>query len=779
MAMWRTYSERYELDAHVLSMGDLSTTTAEMLLDQFPTRNFVLIDESHNFRNSNTARYRALEGFLRGRPSIRCCLLTATPRNKSARDILNQIRLFHPEDATELPIDPPNIAEYFKLVEAGARPLPALLANLLVRRTRSHVLRWYGFDAQTDQPVNPSEFAPYERGERRAYVKVANKRQFFPSRRLQTVEYSIDATYNGLYKTILDALNGQTPTGHAPQDGFRYARYGLRNYIHPHMQAKEPYRSLARAGANLHGLIRVLLFKRFESSVSAFRTTLERMANQNKGFLRAVEGGLMPAGDDAQRLLNELADTEDDFSPELREASTAYDIAAFDVERLTTDLRQDIATIERLLTLIAPITPAQDAKLQRLLQLLAEPAPGGKKWLIFTQYTDTATYLHAHLNPHHRPDIAVVTGSDGANKAQIVARFSPANNPNFRPPADAQPIDTLIATDVLSEGLNMQECNRIINYDLHWNPVRLIQRFGRIDRIGTDHEVIHGYNFLPETELDRNLGLRQKLEQRIRDINDTIGEDAAILDPSEQPNTAAMYAIYEANGQEPTVLSWESEEAELALIDINELEEKLRALRQNDPEEFERIRALPDGLRSHLQRGQRGTFVMCKAGDFTQFYHADASGEPVLKEPSEALALIFSEDREPATTLPADHAQYILKAKQAFTKTYQQRLAAANTAYARSRVQKVIYERLMWQRNTQLDPDLKAQIDRLAAAFTSRKLSGELTQKLKELQLDHIELPALIAALDNLYVRYKLDQSTAKTTDTFDIPYVVCSEAIT
>ena len=107
---------------------------------------------------------------------------------------------------------------------------------------------------------------------------------------------------------------------------------------------------------------------------------------------------------------------------------------------------------------------------------------------------------------------------------------------------------TLVATDVLAEGLNLQDCDNVINYDLHWNPVRLIQRFGRIDRIGTEHDVDYGFNFLPETGLERNLGLRPKLRNRIQEIHDTIGEDAAILDEGEQLNESAMYAIYEKKG---------------------------------------------------------------------------------------------------------------------------------------------------------------------------------------------------------------------------------------
>src|SRR5205085_7408794 len=135
---------------------------------------------------------------------------------------------------------------------------------------------------------------------------------------------------------------------------------------------------------------------------------------------------------------------------------------------------------------------------------------------------------------------------------------------------------------------------KIINYDLHWNPVRLIQRFGRIDRIGSEHDVVYGFNFLPEIGIDRNLGLKQKLHNRIQEIHDTIGEDSAILDLTEQLNEEAMYAIYEKKGGQLSLFEEEEEE----FVDLNEAEEMMRQLRKERPDEYDRIANLRDGIRS-------------------------------------------------------------------------------------------------------------------------------------------------------------------------------------
>ena len=143
--------------------------TGSLLDDvRYRDRDFVLVDESHNFRNRAVRRYRLLEEFLSS--GKKCCFFTATPRNKSAWDIYNQIKLFHQDDATDLPIDPPNLREFFRLVENGERDLPELLGNILLRRTRNHILRWYGRDSETGKPVDAFRFDEYLSGKRRAYV---------------------------------------------------------------------------------------------------------------------------------------------------------------------------------------------------------------------------------------------------------------------------------------------------------------------------------------------------------------------------------------------------------------------------------------------------------------------------------------------------------------------------------------------------------------------------------------------------------------------------------
>ena len=199
----------------------------------------------------------------------------------------------------------------------------------------------------------------------------------------------------------------------------------------------------------------------------------------------------------------------------------------------------------------------------------------------------------------------------------MAARFSPKSNPHLSV-GSGQELKILVATDVMSEGLNLQDGDVVLNYDLHWNPVRLIQRFGRIDRIGSKNDVIWGFSFLPETAMERQLGLHQVLQARIAEIHETIGEDAAILDKDEAVNEDAMYCIYETGGEQLSLFEDEEED----FVDVNEAEELLRSLRAENPDEFGRIANMRDGIRSArgMFSGDGGRFVFCQSGRYQQLF---------------------------------------------------------------------------------------------------------------------------------------------------------------
>jgi len=551
-----------------------------------------------------------------------------------------------------------HLKEYFKLIENAERKLPDLLANILVRRTRQHILRWYGFDAETHEPVDPNRFHDYLQGKRKAYVLVGGKHQFFPKRELEIIEYSIEDTYQGLYQQLRGYL-GKPRKGKpasAMSDGeLTYARYGLWHYVKEEKRKAEPYVSLQRAGANLRGLMRILLFKRFESSVYAFRETVKRLLKTHQSFVSSLDQGFVPAGEDAQRILYESdMEEEGDMMDALRAVSHRYDANDFDLNLLRAHIEHDIDLFQKILERVAPISPEKDAKLQTLVRRIAEKPLKGAKRLIFTQYADTAKYLYANLNPGDKhPDIDVIFSGD-KSKEKIVGRFAPKANPEYRFAKEEVEYQMVIATDVLAEGLNLQDCDNIINYDLHWNPVRLIQRFGRIDRNGSEHERFFGFNFLPETKLDANLGLKEKLRHRIQEIHDTIGEDSEILDCTEKLNPDAMYAIYETRGDHSVQLDlWGGGEDNF--LDLNEAEEILRQLRKDNPAEYDRIASLRDGIRTARPSLQRGLYVFCQAGRFQQLFLLNEKNEMVSRDIPKVVGAVKCSPDAKAISLPDGH----------------------------------------------------------------------------------------------------------------------------
>ncbi len=794
--MWERYNEVYHLNARVLSMGMLreeDDRAVNMLLEDvlYRDRDFVLIDESHNLRHRDTQRYKVVEAFLStGR---RCCFLTATPRNKSAWDVYSQIKLFHQDDKTDLPIDPPDFKQYFKLIERGERKLPDLLANILILRTRNHILRWYGFDSQTHQQVDPSQFRDYLEGRKRAYVMVGGRHQFFPKRELDTIEYSIEDTYRGLYQELRGYI-GKPADGKAKRrravepwgEELTYARYGLYNYVPAGKQRREPYASLHRAGATLRGLIRILLFKRFESSVFAFKETVRRLLLVHERFLQALEQGFVPAGDEAQAILYEPNQAEEqDLMDALRRVSGRYDIADFDLPRLKGAIEHDVKLFRKILECVKPIIPQQDAKLQKLKEYLEKkPLKDGKR-LIFTQYADTARYLHDNLNPGGKRDDIDVIFSGDKSKARVVGRFAPKANPEYKFMAGERELFTVVATDVLAEGLNLQDCDNIVNYDLHWNPVRLIQRFGRIDRIGSDHDVVYGFNFLPETALDRHLDLKEKLHNRIQEIHDTIGEDSEILDRTERLNEDAMYAIYEKkNGGQMSLFEDEEDE----FLDLNEAEEILRQLRKENPAEYKRIADLRDGIRAAKTSTLKGHYVFCEASyperenskKFQQLFLLDACGAVVSKDIPRILGTIKCGPELKTQPVPMEYNAAVMKVQRQFAEEVKHRQAERLHTLSLSHGQHYVLRELRVLFATSTDEDQKAMINVLEKSFRG-PITRAVHREVILLRRNGVNGEPLLKALGRIYDQHNLRDWVGRRSLHAvgrPVPKIVCSEAL-
>lgn len=383
------------------------------------------------------------------------------------------------------------------------------------------------------------------------------------------------------------------------------------------------------------------LLKRFESSVDAFRISVRRALEFAKTFASYLLDGKLVRSTDFHRLARFVAreDEEDDATPaSLADALDAseeakvlldelevIDPSQFDLRRLHDAVQHDIDALTEVWHRVRDITPERDAKLQTLKTLL-EGRLAGQKLLIFTYYKDTARYLYRELTGERSKEFLsrigdplirrMDSGADSKERRAIVHGFAPRANKRPEIVGTDKEIDIVISTDVLSEGQNLQDCAHLINYDLHWNPTRMVQRAGRIDRIGTEFETLFIHNMFPEAGLDRLLGLVQRLSERIAAIDQAGFLDASVLGELVHPrNFNTLRRIRDEDG---TVVEEEEQFTELA---SNEF--LLQALRGVlGAQGRERFDSLPDGIHSGLAKPRaRGLFFYFQASS------SDAAGK--------------------------------------------------------------------------------------------------------------------------------------------------------
>jgi SNF2 family DNA or RNA helicase len=565
--MWEDYRDRYRLRGRVLSIS-----RAIKELPKLRRYRLVLIDESHNLRNRESKRYRAIHEYVRQNDS-KCILLSATPYNKTYLDLANQLRLFVPED-NDLGIRPERLirelgeTEFIRRHQCPVRSLAAfeksafsddwreLMRLYLVRRTRTFIKDNY---AEPDTATG-RKFLTFENG----------NRAYFPDRVPKTVKFKIGKQdqdqYARLYSDqVVDTINQ-----------LNLPRYGLGNYLAP--SPHEPPTStenkviqdLSRAGKRLMGFCRTNLFKRLESSGQAFLQSVERHILRNYIYLYAIDNDLsLPVGtQDAEMLDPAIADeealfaeddedngasadqpaanslrTEADFKKRAAEIYASYTAQwkrrfkwlrpGLFVKQLSADLREDINALLKVLQMCGEWDPSKDAKLSALVKLLMYKH-GQEKVLVFTQFADTVDYLERELRNR---GIARVAGATGEidNPTALAWRFSPVSNEKRGEVGPEQELRILIATDVLSEGQNLQDCSVVVNFDLPWAIIRLIQRAGRVDRIGQQAENILCHSFLPADGVERIIRLRSRVRQRLTENAEVLGTDEAFFE-GDAPN---------------------------------------------------------------------------------------------------------------------------------------------------------------------------------------------------------------------------------------------------
>jgi ERCC4-related helicase len=474
----------------------------------------VLIDESHNYRTASTNRYNNIMKVLAGGNRKTVILLTATPVNNSLIDLYNQLNLITSgEDSHFAKIGIPDLRSYFlradkKQLATGIEDIVKILDEVMIRRTRNYIREHYPEATLND-------------------VKIK-----FPDRLLRKVEYSLTNVFGtSLYKKIIETIDNLNLVP------YRTATY---RYI---IDEKEKEEVEHRASLQKYGLL-----KRFESSVEAVRKSITRLLLFYDTFEKTLDHGKIINSSIFQEALSEYLikddEVDDDEFQDLVTKLSEKELEStkeFDEKRMRKELRYDIGLLKPLKQSLDGIQPWTDSKLNELKTVLIKDKvfeSGGKKVVIFSQFVDTAKYVYEDLKNNLKDKkISLLTGKTKPEaRKKTLMEFSPgANNPEQK--SIEQETDILVTSDVLSEGQNLQDCNYAINYDLPWNPMKIVQRVGRIDRLTSRHQTVTSAVFFPEKELEDELGLLVKLARKIQKAAVTVGVESTILGEKASPRT--------------------------------------------------------------------------------------------------------------------------------------------------------------------------------------------------------------------------------------------------
>jgi hypothetical protein len=647
---WKRFLHLYEFDRGVecLSYEELARDSqlgGDRAHLQSPLDDYalVVVDEAHNYRNPDTpTRAAVLRLLLAGRRRD-LLLLTATPVNNSLWDLYHLLHFFMKQDAwlsdrgvlsmrgrfeQAMRVDPFNLSPdlLYPIIDATT-----------VKRTRRFIKKHYAGDMirGADGRLEPIRF---------------------PKPVASSIAYDLDAVLPGFFARLEEVL--MPANGHPL---LRLARYQPERYL-----------TAGAGGAEdsaLVGLLRSALLKRFESSAEAFRRTVGRMVREHETFLEALGRGRVVR----KELLAELSAAEDegDIEEILTSSEGAEDAAPYDTARLAADVRADVELLKELERAAASVEPDRDPKLGALLSELAalskqageealddEDARQKRKVLVFSHYEDTIDWIEAHLKralelderlAAYRGRTASVSGEDsrgGVTRQQALSGFAPVSTGAL--PTDSEDrYDLLLCTDVLAEGMNLQQCRNVVNYDLPWNPMRLVQRHGRVDRIGSPHSMIFLRTFFPDAQLDALLELEGRVRRKLAQAAASVGVEESPIErgaTGEQSFAETREEIEKLHRADASI--YESGGTEGAAQTGEEYRQELRgALAKHGAA----IKALPWRSGSGMVKGRRGGHLFCATvGEriYLRFVPLDSAAE-LIGELGTCLRLLECTEETP------------------------------------------------------------------------------------------------------------------------------------
>ena len=590
---WEQSLMDFRVPAKVESLGKLE----HIIRKGIERWDYIVVDEAHRFRNDATQSYADLLDICRGKKVI---LVTATPLNNTIDDIFAQLKLFQAPKNSSIP-GIPNLEKFFNglrrklkkyekhepeyqemIREISKEIREKVLKYVMVRRTRNDVLNYFQKDIKQQGLVFPEMEDP------------------------QKIIYEFEGEIETIFNETIQLLTR-----------FRYARYVPLLYYVGNKGLTEFEKQQQR---NVGGFMKGILVKRLESSFYAFKQSIRRFIRSYERFIDMYNNGTIYISKKVN--VYDLLDNDDfDKLEQAVEEDRAQKYKSKDFRKnFLTDLEHDLEVLKAVWKLWKDVD--QDPKFEKFAKELKRNEKLKKKQLIiFTESKETGDYLYENLIRIY-PKQVMFYSSKGGRYAdeQSIARHTYARDmildnfdPNSKTPA--KDLRILIATDILAEGINLHRSNVLINYDLPWNPTRVLQRAGRINRLGTEHPDIFIFNFFPTTQSDMHLGLELNITNKIQMFHNILGEDAKYLSDGEEVSSQELFDTL--NNKKAYTGEDEEGDSELKYLEM------MRSIRDNNPELFEKVKKLPKKARSGrktstVNQDQLVTFF--RLGKLKKFY---------------------------------------------------------------------------------------------------------------------------------------------------------------
>lgn len=577
---WKQVFLEFNISATVESIGKLDN----ILESNYHQYKYVFIDEAHRFRNQNTESYQKLHQICFNKKVI---LISATPQNNNIQDLANLIYLFQHKNNSNIIPNNRNLEKYFTTLNKAKKEMieandqegileiskeiqDNILRNIMIRRTRTEIQKYYADDLK-------------QQGIKFPHLKA-------PERLIYELDDNLDSVFNNTIG-LIKKLN--------------YSRYKALLYLNK--QEELNITSIANSQHNLAGFMKALLVKRLESSFYAFNKTIDRFINSYKYAIQMLKDDAFYIGDkiNVYQLLDN--DKEDKILDALESGKlTCYKTIDFKADFLK-DLHSDLMILENIHRLWINIS--KDPKLDKLISKLRE-IKQKEKVLIFSESAETVDYLTNKLKEHSFKCVSFKGGDPLNLKKTIELNF----NPNISSNDQKDEFDILITSDVLSEGINLHKANHIFNYDLPWNPTKIMQRVGRINRVGTVHEDIYIYNFFPTDQSNQHLTLEETIINKIQSFHNLLGEDSKYITEDEIVSSHGIFGKNLLSKIDNVLDEEETHNSELKYLLL------IRKIKEDNPALFKKIEKMPYKIRCATNSKEEFVLSYLRQGSLKKFF---------------------------------------------------------------------------------------------------------------------------------------------------------------